>query len=546
MPLGWCRFERLWRAGRLLYVALACFLFAASLAAEPADPKREEDDSEADIDVRSPRASLNRYFELSRAGRFAEAGRYLDVPQAREAAREELARRLRAVIARRGKLDLSKVSENATGNLADGLPASLEKVGTVLEPDGLTEPLRMSRGKADGTWRFSSSSVAKIDAWYAALPDRFLIERLPVWLQRPGPGDVPLWQWLALALATLTALFVGFVASSLLRRLLARLFGRTRTSWDDRLLFRLRGPITVFITLSLVRASLPFLYLYEWADDLAQRTLRGLFLATLLWTFWRLVDVAAELAWDARWSRGHAASRALIPLARRVGKAAVAIAAALVFIATLGYSVTSLVAGLGLGGLALALASQKTFENLFGAFALGVDQPFREGDFVRVDDVLGTVESLGLRSTKIRTLDRTVVSIPNGKLADMRVETFAPRDRLRLACTLKLEHGARADQLRAVIAGVEGALRAHPKLWPEGVTVRLKEIADSSLDIEVAVWFDTNDWNEFMLIRQDMLLEFMAVVEASGCSFAFPTRKVQLVADSTESPQQSSATPARA
>ncbi len=527
MPIDRSRFRATWRTVRALWFSLACFLLVAPLAAQPLEPKAELEDDETDLNVRSPRACLNRFLALGRAGRLAEAGRYLDVPKAREGARADLARQLRAVLARRGKLEPDKLSDNPAGNLADGLPASLEKVGTVVEADGLIEPLRMSRGR-DGIWRFSSATVTKIEPWYAALPDRVLIERLPDWLQRPGPGDVPRWQWLSLALTTLLSLIIGFVASSLLRGALRRVSQRTHTTWDDRLLSRMRGPITVAIMISLVRAALPFLYLYERAEDLAHKSLRGAFLVMLLWAFWRLVDVAAELAWAARWSHGHAGSRALIPLARRVGKAAVAVAAGLVFIATLGYSVTSLIAGLGLGGLALALASQKTFENLFGAFSLGIDQPFREGDFVRVEELVGTVESLGLRSTKIRTLDRTIVSIPNGKLAEMRLETFAARDRLRLACILRLEYGTRSDQLRGVVSGIEGALRDHPKIWPDSITVRFKELAEYSLDIEVMAWFMTTDWAEFLTIRQNVLLEFMAVVEANGASFALPTRSVRL------------------
>lgn len=527
MPIGCSPFHALTRIARCFCLAVACWLLTAPLGAQPAARTQDAEESEADLEPRSPRACLNRFLDLSRAGRFAEAGRYLDVPKAREADRANLAQRLRAVIARRGKLDPAKLSEHPSGNLSDGLPASLEKVGTVVEPDGLTEPLRMSRGREDGVWRFSSATVTKVDAWYAALPDRFLIERLPEWLQQPGPREVPRWQWLALALAALLSLTLGFLASSVLRRVLARVFERTQTTWDDRLLSRLRGPITVALALALLRAALPFLYLYQSAAALAQKSLHGLFLANLLWTVWRLVDAFAEIAWDSSWSHGHGA-RALIPLARRIGKAAVAVAAAVVFLATLGYSVTSLVAGLGIGGLALALASQKTFENLFGAFSLGVDQPFREGDFVRVEDVVGTVESLGLRSTKIRTLDRTIVSIPNGKLADMRLETFAARDRLRLACILGLEYGTRVDQIRAVLAGIEDALQNHPKIWSESMTVRFKELAESSLNIEVMAWFTTTNWDEFMLIRQDVLLEFMAIVERNGCAFAFPSQTVHL------------------
>jgi MscS family membrane protein len=545
MPIGCSPFHALARVARCFCLAVTCWLLTAPLAAQPAARTPDAEESEADLEPRSPRACLDRFLDLSRATRYAEAGRYLDLPKAREAERADLARRLRAVIARRGKLDPAKLSENPAGDLSDALPASLEKVGTVTEPDGLTEPLRMTRGRADGVWRFSSATVAKIDAWYAALPDRFLIERLPAWLQQPGPREVPRWQWLALALAALLSLTLGFLASSLLRRGLAGVFERTKTTWDDRLLSRLRGPITVALALALLRAALPFLYLYPTAVELVQKSLHGLFLANLLWTVWRLVDAFAEIAWDSSWSHGHAA-RALIPLARRIGKAAVAIAAAVVFLATLGYSVTSLVAGLGIGGLALALASQKTFENLFGAFSLGVDQPFREGDFVRIEDLVGTVESLGLRSTKIRTLDRTIVSIPNGKLADMRLETFAARDRLRLACMLGLEYGTRAEQMRAVLVAIEGALRNHPKIWSDSMTVRFKELAESSLNIEIMAWFTTTDWDEFMLIRQDVLLEIMAIVERNGCAFAFPSRTVHLRTDdapAVEPPRTSRAGP---
>jgi MscS family membrane protein len=190
------------------------------------------------------------------------------------------------------------------------------------------------------------------------------------------------------------------------------------------------------------------------------------------------------------------------------------------------------VAGLGLGGLALALAAQKTVENLFGAFSIGVDQPFREGDFVKVEDFVGTVEAIGLRSTRFRTLDRTIVTLPNGKVADMRLESFAVRDRLRLASVIGLVYETTVAQMREVLSGFEQVLRAHPKIWPDNVVVRFREFAGSSLDIEVMAWFQTSDWREFQLIRQDVLLQFMEVVERVGTSFAFPTQTIHLDAGS--------------
>ena len=135
---------------------------------------------------------------------------------------------------------------------------------------------------------------------------------------------------------------------------------------------------------------------------------------------------------------------------------------------------------------------------------------------------------IGLRSTRIRTLDRTVVTIPNGKLADMRIESFAPRDRIRFACLLGLARSASADQVRRVLAGIEATLRAQPKLWPDSLTVRFKEITATSLDLEVQAWFTTTDFPEFQGIRQELLLSFMSLVEGAGTTFAVPTRAVHV------------------
>lgn len=516
----------------VLSLSLQPSAFGKDTAAPKAKAETEvEAQAEAEVEeppANSPRGSVRRYFELARAGRYHEASAYLDLKRDQASRGAELAARLRAVLDRRVWVDVEKLSDAETGTVGDGLPLSLDHVGDVKTPaDG--GPVRLKR-RADGnSWGFSTATVGRIDAWYEGLGDRWLIEHLPGWLLRAGPRGVLWWQWVALFGAAALSATLGMLASFLLRKWLRKATSLTALRWDDRLLMRTSGPLTLAFTIALFRSALPFLLLYAPAEQLARQALRGLFLANLLWLVWRLVDVAAESTWDSTWTRHHPGSRALIPLARRVGKAVVAVAAAILFLSALGYQVTSLIAGLGIGGLALALASQKTVENLFGAFSLGIDQPFREGDFVKVEDVLGTVESLGLRSTKIRTLDRTVVSIPNGKLAEMRLETFAARDRLRLACILRLVYGSTAEQLRQVLGGVEAALRNHPKIWPDSITVRLKELNVSSLDVEVNAWFTTSDWDEFMLIRQDLLLDFMQIVAESGTSFALPTQTVQLV-----------------
>ena len=337
------------------------------------------------------------------------------------------------------------------------------------------------------------------------------------------------WQWIALPLLALLTWLISLLLSRATRGLLRRLAARTSFAWDDVLVERMGGPLTLGWFLALGYGAVPWLEFSQRTLTVIQRSLHALLLIAFLWALLRVVDVFTQAIKASGWAQEHSASRALIPLGSRVAKVALAATAVVALLSELGYPVTSIVAGLGIGGLAVALAARSTLENLFGAFSIGADQPFREGDFVKIEDFVGTVEAIGLRSTRIRTLDRTLISLPNGKLADMRVESFSVRDRIRLACTVGLVYETTAAQMRDVLERIERVLRDHPKLWPDAVVVRFKEFASSSLDIEVMAWFQTSDWGEFQLIRQEILLKFMDVVASAGTSFAFPTQTVHMV-----------------
>jgi MscS family membrane protein len=249
----------------------------------------------------------------------------------------------------------------------------------------------------------------------------------------------------------------------------------------------------------------------------------------VFWAIFRILDVIGEIALTGPWAKTHPTSVSLVPLLVRAGKIAVIPLALIAAMSELGYPVASLLAGLGIGGLALALAAQKTVENLFGSVSIGVDQPFRIGDYVKIEDFAGTVEAIGLRSTRVRTLDRTLITIPNGKLADTRVETFAARDRIRLNVALNLAFGTTAAQVREVLAGIEALLRDHPRIWPDDLTVRLTGLGPSALEVTVMCWFATKDWGEFLRIREELLLRMLERVEQAGTSLAYPTSAVQLL-----------------
>ena len=336
------------------------------------------------------------------------------------------------------------------------------------------------------------------------------------------------WHWLLVPAALLALWSASYLLSRLCQRLLLHLTSRTKSAWDEELVGRLGTPLSCAWMLLPTHAVLLWLKLPSPILSTVHRMWRVGLLFVLFWAISRSMDVLLQAVSDSVWLRSHPALRSFLPVVRRVATVALWGLALVALLSELGYPVASLIAGLGIGGLAIALAAQKTVENLFGAFSIAADQPFVEGDFVKVEDFVGTVESIGLRSTKIRTLDRTLITLPNGRLAEMRLESYAARDRLRLACTLGLVYATTGEQMRTVLLGCEQVLREHPKIWPETVVVRFKELGESSLNIEVMAWFQTADWAEFQLIRQDVLLQFMDVVARAGSAFAFPSRTLYI------------------
>ncbi|MEO7521963.1 MAG: mechanosensitive ion channel domain-containing protein, partial [Gemmatimonas sp.] len=157
---------------------------------------------------------------------------------------------------------------------------------------------------------------------------------------------------------------------------------------------------------------------------------------------------------------------------------------------------------------------------------LAADGAFRVGDWVRAGTTEGTVERIGLRSTSFRTNNRTVVRVPNGPLANERIETFGERDRILLRTDLDLTYGTTTDQVEAIRSGIHDALTTHPKIWPDAVRVHVVAFTDSAIRINVMAWFLTAEYAEFLEIRHAMLLRFMRLVEERGSSFAFPSRTI--------------------
>jgi MscS family membrane protein len=507
---------------------------AATATATPAEKDKTEEEAHD-----SPRVSMRRFLDLAEHGRYQEAALYLDFPRGTDKRAAELTAKLHAVLSQRLLILPDQLSPLAQGRPTDGLPANTEELGRIHDGAGHTFVIRIVRHEPrsvddEPRWVFSQSTVASIDTLYESLPDHWIRKHLPPSLVRQGPMALYYWQWVALpvlavfcfALGRVLTVFSGVVA----RRVLGTL------SWRELLLRGLKQPTTVGWALATFAGALTFLSLSLRAEDLIQRGLRALAYLTFFWGLLRIVGVIGDELLHGEWARTRPSARSLSSVGVSLGKVIVAAFALMAALSELGYPVTSIIAGLGIGGVALALAAQKTVENLFGSISILADQPFRVGDTVRVDTIEGTVENIGLRSTRIRTVERTLVIFPNGKLADMRIESLGPRDRIRFAAKLQLSRATTTTQLTAIATLVKEKLQAHPSIRKEDVFVRLSAIGEASYDIEVAAPIETVDANEFARVREELLITCIGCVEKLGATLAVPTR--QLVGSTSVVPSQ--------
>lgn len=487
-----------------LAALLSALLCASSAAAQaPRDPTTS-----------TPRSSVQEFWDASGRGDYEAAAELLRAPGRNLADSTSLARQLRAVLDRFAVFDPDSLSDRPEGRLDDGLAPPFEEL-TRLGPPLENAPVRLTR-LSSGRWVLSRDTVAHIPRWYAELDSRWLLERLPPWLAGAGPFAVARWQWAALPTLALAAALVGRALAWLALALLSSLVrpvARFARSEDRE---RLKAPARWLLGAGLFASALPALELPSRASSGVERLADATALLALGWTAWRAVDFGFEVL-----SRqAAAAQRSLLwgfgPLFRSLVRIVVVLVSAAAVLQGLGLPVASVAASLGLGGLAVALAARPSLENLLSAVMLAADQTLRVGDVVRIDGVYGTVEHIGLRSTRVRTLDRTLVSFPNGKLAELRIESYTARDRIRLVDLLRVDPATPREALGPALEALAKRAREHPRVHQDEVLVYLRELHELGLGVEVMLWLETTDWNEFVALRQEVLLALHAALEEQG------------------------------
>jgi MscS family membrane protein len=481
----------------------------------------------------TPRGAAKGFLDAAREDDWAKAANYLDTRRV-PGDPAELARQLRLVLKRTMFIDLDALANSADGKRGDGLSDDRDKVGTInTDSNGAIDVLlqRVPREDGQGVWKFAAVTVAQVTPLHAQYGRGPLEQYLPDVFFEFEFMDLALWQWAAILLLVVLAWILSWFITYGILRTVGKLVARTATRLDDHAFDIATAPARLAIGLLIFRVGLTPLSLDPTAIHFTGVVLRALLIVTAAWVGSRVVDVLTNVVQDTLVARGMGSALGLVPPGRKLVKIVVAVVAAIAVLDTFDFNVTALVAGLGVGGIAVALAAQKTIENLFGGLTLYADRPVRVGDFCKWDEKVGTVEEIGVRSTRIRTLDRTVISVPNADFAAAQIENFTKRDRIRLTTVIGLRYETSPEQLRWTLVEIRKLLYSHERVLPDPARIRFVGFGAYSLDLEVLAYVNTSDWNEFLEIREDIYLRIMDIVNASGSGFAFPSQTLYLGKD---------------
>jgi len=400
--------------------------------------------------------------------------------------------------------------------------------------------------KVSGQWLVSSHTVSVADELFHRtyrVPLQRIAQRLPKPFKATIVG-VALWKWLALAILILFAPLVAKLSELILRSLLRRGIARFVARWDEgseRIVLR---RLNLLIAAGVVAALLPNIGLpvrFNQVLFVVVKLVSSLAGVMILHGF---VDLVFN-AW-ARLAQGTDTKMddQLLPLLRRATKALVLVVGLLFVLQNLDVDIGSLLAGLGIGGLAFALAAKDTLANLFGSLTVFADRPFQIGDWVQIGSVEGTVEEVGFRSTRVRTFYDSVVTIPNSKMTDTIVDNMGRRRYRRFKTVIGLTYDTTPEQMQAFVEGVRASILASPHTRKDAFEVHMQGLGSSSLDILVYAFFDVPGWREELVGRHNLLMEWMRLADSLGVEFAFPTQTLHVDSLATQQAQAAHAAPA--
>lgn len=393
--------------------------------------------------------------------------------------------------------------------------------------------------RQDSLWMFSRATVDAIPVLYRETFSVFVdvvIDNIPDWLQVQWIG-MQAWQHIGLFLWILIGLIIRKIVEYFLAVYAHRLAKKTATKWDDYIIKAAEKPVS-FIAMTIFFL---FTYHYFMLSVTVNYYLKGALDIALsfaiVWLFYGLVNVISEFLADVTAKTESKLDEQLVPLLRRTLKIFVVVVGSLFIIQNSGYNVASLLAGLGIGGLAVALAARDTLANFFGSITIFVDKPFQIGHWISINGQEGIVEEVGFRSTRIRTFYNSVISVPNSVISSTAVDNLGLREFRRIRTVINLTYNTPPEQVEAFVEAVKGVVISTPAMRKDFYEVHFNEFGSHSLDVLIYVFVKVANWHEELQAKHNFFLEILRIAKEVGVEFAFPTQTLHIDSFYKESPR---------
>lgn len=483
---------------------------------------------------RNPRGAVSGFIQSVAEQNYIRASQYLNLKGIRKSnkERERIVRVLQRLLDHGGNImPYSWISNKSTGRLDDDLPPQEDLVGTVTADGGPINIFVESTGEPEAPiWKISQETVKTIAA--VTIHEQLLVDRiLPESLKNNLWGGVAIGHWLVMVVLFVVSYLISWMVIWLISFLLRLSWKRAKTEEGLRVIHAFSLPFKLYLAVWLFVAVSQqvgiSIIVRQWFSSIT--VVIGL--VALVMLILRLTDLISSFSKGKMSRKGRVSAVSIILFLRRAIKIAVIIFGIIAILSVIGFDVTTGLAALGIGGIALALGAQKTVENFVGSVTLIADQPVRVGDFCKVGDISGTVEQIGMRSTTIRTGERTIVTIPNGEFSSTKIENFAHRDRFLFAPVIELRYETTPDQIRYLLVELRSVLYAHPMVSPDPARIRFTGWGGTSLKLEVWSYVETPSFDEFLEVREDLLLRMMDIITASGTQLAYPSQTLYFAKD---------------
>lgn len=474
----------------------------------------------------TPHGTVFGFLQAAQSGHYRDAAQYLQLSRNERNFRgERLAHQLHELMDSGFVGRVGSISNQPKGSAQVDIPQNHERIGVFRINGNETnvDLVRVDDPSAGEIWLFSSQIVNDVPDLYSQIESRQMESRLPGFLATRRFLSTPLWRVIAFLLLIPVSILLAWLSAKLMFGGV-RIWRRWRGQPNLHDVHSLMRPAVILLAVGFHQLGVYLLDIPLLVRVYYQRICGLIIVAGLAWLIFQLINRWGERARIKVLAGSGYRNGSIILLGQRILNVLVIVIAALIMLTILGFDTTTAVAGLGIGSIAIAFAAQKTLENLLGGISILGDQVIRVGENCRIGEREGTVEDISLRSTRIRTLERTELSVPNGELANMNVENISRRDKTLFQERIGLRRETSPGQLRSLLGEMRALLEQDSRVDKEQTRVRFIGFGESSLDIQIRCFILTTTTDEFFAVRENLLLQIMDIISKTGAGLAFPTR----------------------